>query len=114
MIEAVSAMAEMLADLHSVASAGAPRIDMPGAGVNSAGDAPAASFSASLKAAVGRVDGTIAAANGLAASFASGNHDIPLSDVMVSLEQANLSLQLAANVRDKVVGAYTSIMNMQL
>jgi flagellar hook-basal body complex protein FliE len=33
---------------------------------------------------------------------------------MVSLEQANLALQLAANVRDKVVAAYTNIMNMQV
>ena len=40
--------------------------------------------------------------------------DIPLSDVMVSLEQANLSMQMAANVRDKVVAAYSNVMNMQV
>jgi flagellar hook-basal body complex protein FliE len=67
-----------------------------------------------LKAAIGQVDGTVASANASAKSFAGGNHDIPLSDVMVSLEQANLALQVAANVRDKVVAAYTNIMNMQV
>ena len=31
---------------------------------------------------------------------------------MVSLEQANLALQMAAGVRDKVVAAYSNVMNM--
>ena len=43
-----------------------------------------------------------------------GNHDIPISDVMISLEQANIAFQMASAVRDKVVAAYTSVMNMQL
>jgi flagellar hook-basal body complex protein FliE len=33
---------------------------------------------------------------------------------MVSLEQANLALQMASGIRDKVVSAYTNIMNMQV
>ena len=56
--------------------------------------------------------GAIATANEKAKAFASGNQDVSLSDVMISLEQANLALQAAAAVRDKMIAAYTNVMNM--
>lgn len=112
MIEALSAIAQTLGELQSLASGalGPPDSVVPDAG----GASGATSFSSTLKGALDRLDGTIGAANNAAKSFAVGNHDIPLSDVMVSLEQANLSLQMAANVRDKVVAAYSNVMNMQV
>jgi flagellar hook-basal body complex protein FliE len=112
MIEALSAIAQTLGELQSLASGalGAPDSVVPDAGAASG----TTSFSSTLKGALDRLDGTIASANSTAKSFAAGNHDIPLSDVMVSLEQANLSLQMAANVRDKVVAAYSNVMNMQV
>ncbi len=112
MIEALSAIAAALGDLQSVASS----ITAPAAPDTAAGGASTqgASFSDALRGALGRLDGTINAADTEAKSFASGNPDIPLSDVMVSLEQANLALQMAANVRDKVVAAYSTVMNMQI
>jgi flagellar hook-basal body complex protein FliE len=39
---------------------------------------------------------------------------VSLSDVMISVERANLAFQTAATVRDRVVEAYQTIMNMQL
>lgn len=114
MIEAVSAMSEMLSQLRQIGDSAAPGAVMPDPALTASGAPAGTSFSGALKNAIERVDGAVSSANGLATSFASGNHDIPLSDVMVSLEQANLALQLAANVRDKVVGAYTNVMNMQL
>lgn len=111
MIEALSAIASALADLQSVAGG----ITAPSAADPAAAVAPSdTSFAAALRGALDRLDGTVASANGAARAFAAGDREIPLSDVMVSLEQANLSMQLAANVRDKVVGAYSSIMNMQI
>jgi len=115
MIEAVAAMNAILDELQSLAGAATA----PGpadfiADPTKAVDGAAPTFSQALHGALGRVDDTIAHANASAQSFAAGNQDIPLSDVMVSLEQANLSLQMAAGVRDKVVSAYTSIMNMQV
>jgi flagellar hook-basal body complex protein FliE len=67
-----------------------------------------------LQSALGQVDGSISQANATATAFSAGDQNIPLSDVMVSLEQANLALQMASGVRDKVVAAYTNIMNMQV
>jgi flagellar hook-basal body complex protein FliE len=115
MIPAISAMTAALSELQSlaeVATAPPPAQLVPNAaGVDGAA---AQSFSQALFGALNKVDGTIADANATAKAFSAGDQSIPLSDVMVSLEQANLSLQMASGVRDKVVAAYTNIMNMQV
>jgi flagellar hook-basal body complex protein FliE len=112
MVEAIAAMQGILSELASLASA---------AGDTSAGNAPietptaaGTSFGDLFNAALTRLDGAVAGANTKAQSFAAGGSDIPLSDVMISLEQANLGLQMAGTVRDKVAAAYSNIMNMQL
>jgi flagellar hook-basal body complex protein FliE len=114
MIEAVAAMGAVLSDLQSLASAAtAPSGDpvIPDVG---AADGASPSFMQTLQSALDRVDGSIATADASAKAFSAGDQNIPLSDVMVSLEQANLALQMASGVRDKVVAAYTSVMNMQV
>jgi flagellar hook-basal body complex protein FliE len=115
MIPAIGAMTAVLAELQSLAGAAvAPRADtlLPDIGGAAGADKP--NFAQALHHALGNIDGAIAGADDKAKAFAAGDKDIPLSDVMVSLEQANLSLQLASGVRDKVIGAYTNIMNMQV
>jgi len=37
-----------------------------------------------------------------------------IHDVMIALKKADLSLQLAVNIRDKVVEAYQQVMRMQI
>jgi len=113
MIEALSAIAQTLSDLASAASGTTPS-GPPDSLVPSTGGTGATSFSSTLKDALDRLDGTVASANNTAKAFAAGDRSIPLSDVMVSMEQANLALQMAANVRDKVVTAYSNVMNMQV
>jgi flagellar hook-basal body complex protein FliE len=112
MIEAVGAAMSALSSLQSAAAGIGAAAPLQGGATPVAGAADGASFAATLRSALDRLDGTVASANHLAKASAAGNHDIPLSDVMVSLEQANLAMQMAANVRDKIVSAYTSIMNM--
>jgi flagellar hook-basal body complex protein FliE len=73
-----------------------------------------ASFTTTLQTAISRVNDQISSASGAAASYAAGNHAIPLSSVMVSLEKANLAFQTAATVRDRVTEAYNTVMNMQV
>ncbi|HTW53842.1 MAG TPA: flagellar hook-basal body complex protein FliE [Stellaceae bacterium] len=114
MIEAISAMGAVLSELQSLAGAAtAPSTDqlVPDVG---AVDGAAPSFMQTLQGALDRVDSSIATADASAKAFSAGDQNIPLSDVMVSLEQANLALQMASGVRDKVVAAYTSVMNMQV
>jgi flagellar hook-basal body complex protein FliE len=112
MIEAIAAMNAALSELTSHAgAAAAPDAARP---VLDPGAAASPSFMDALKSALNSVDSAIASANGSAHAFAAGDKDIPLSDVMVSLEQANLALQMASGVRDKVVSAYSTVMNMQI
>ena len=94
MIEALSALAAVLSDLQATAAGAIAPQD--GTAVPGVGDASGATFSSALRGALDRLDGTVSSANAEAQSFAAGNRDIPLSDVMVSLEQANLALQMAA------------------
>ena len=115
MIEAIDAMGAVLADLQSLAGTAAtpPANELvPGAAGTDGAAAP--SFMETLQSALGRVDNTVASANATAKSFSAGDQSVPLSDVMVSLEQANLAMQMASGVRDKVVAAYTNIRNMQV
>jgi flagellar hook-basal body complex protein FliE len=115
MIEAIAALTAALSDLQSLAGAAtAPAIDQLVPDATAATDSAAPTFAQALHSALGQVDDSIAKANATAQAFSSGDQSIPLSDVMVSLEQANLALQMASGVRDKVVAAYSNIMNMQV
>lgn len=106
-IPAMDAVVSVMNTLATAASAPPSQVPAP---VEPGAGQP--SFSALFQTALDRLDGSVAAAQAGAQSFASGNRDIPLSDVMISLEQAGLALQMAANVRDRVLAAYTDIMNM--
>lgn len=46
--------------------------------------------------------------------FEAGDSDISLNDVMLNMQKASLSLQLGTQVRNKLVNAYTDIMNMSV
>ena len=47
-------------------------------------------------------------------AFQAGEPTADLQDVMVSLQKASLSFQTMVQVRNKLVGAYQEIMNMQV
>jgi len=115
MSDPITELAAVTADFSTLARAASTPPSAP-AGVSGAVGATTGtgSFVDALSAALDRVDSHIAAASSAAKSFAAGDRDISLSDVMISLEQANLALQTAATVRDKVAAAYTTIMNMQI
>jgi flagellar hook-basal body complex protein FliE len=99
-----------ISDLQALGS------DANGASVTTAigADKPKVSFSETLQTAIDRVNNQIAVASGEAASYAAGNHALPLSSVMVSLEKANVAFQTAAAVRDHITDAYNTVMNMQV
>jgi flagellar hook-basal body complex protein FliE len=114
-ITAVAGVLSALSSLSSLANTPAPAADpAPPAdpSASAAASGAAAPFADTLQSALNRVDGTVAGADQKAQAFASGDQSVSLSDVMISLEEANLALQGAAAVRDKVVAAYNNVMNM--
>jgi len=75
--------------------------------------AGAGGFAAHLDAAVGKVDGAQHTADSALAELASGEN-VDLHGTMMKLQQADIAMRTMVSVRDKVVDAYQTIMNMTI
>lgn len=104
-IEAIGAMAVP-------ALGGEPVIARLG-GVAAAGGAPGSSFSDILSAGIQQVDGKLSTADSLVRQFALDD-SVPVHQVTYALEEARLSVELAMQVRARLVEGYRDLMNMQL
>jgi len=85
-------------------------------GSTASGDAskPSVDFGSVLKSSLDRVDASQQKAESISRSFEMGNNDVDLHDVMLSLQKANIDMQTAVQVRNKLVSAYQSIMSMSI
>jgi flagellar hook-basal body complex protein FliE len=79
-----------------------------------AGPAQGPSFLDVLKSSLDQVNATQATADTTAQQFQTGTKGVSLEDAMVSMQKANISFQEAVQVRNKLVSAYSDIMNMQV
>jgi flagellar hook-basal body complex protein FliE len=71
-------------------------------------------FGAVIKAALDKVAQEQNHAESLQHAFVLGDPTVSLSDVMLDTQKASMSHQKIAQVRAKVVAAYTDIMNQQI
>jgi flagellar hook-basal body complex protein FliE len=98
--------------LEAIGAVGAlPNLDALPAGV--AVDKPAAGFGAWFTQQVGAVDASLRVADNDLRALAVGNVQ-NLHEVMIHLEEAKLSLQLLAQVRNRVLEAYQEVMRTQV
>lgn len=74
---------------------------------------PAAGFSDILASGMRHVEGKLATANELVQRFALDD-SVPLHQVTYALEEARLSVELAMQVRTRLVESYRELMNMQI
>jgi flagellar hook-basal body complex protein FliE len=72
------------------------------------------SFSNALKAQLDNVSKAQVSADDMGKRFASGDDSVNLSDTMIAMQKASISFQATVQVRNKLVSAYQSIMNMQV
>ena len=77
-----------------------------------AGSGAATSFGDLLGGALSRVSETQDRASAYATAFARGD-EVELHQVMASAEEAGLALELLAELRNKVVDAYHTLVGMQ-
>jgi flagellar hook-basal body complex protein FliE len=77
-----------------------------------AGASAGASFGDLLSGALNRVSEVQDRANDYAVAFARGD-DVELHQVMASAEEAGIALELLAELRNKVVDAYHTLVGMQ-
>lgn len=72
------------------------------------------SFGQTLKSKLDEVNDKIIDSNTLTNKMISGDENVSLNDVILSTEEAKMSLQLAIQVRNKLVEAYQEISKVQM
>lgn len=55
-----------------------------------------------------------AEARAMSQRFTAGDNSVSLADTMVAMQKSSIAFQATVQVRNKVVAAYTDIMNMQV
>ena len=102
----------MVAQLRTAAA------KMEAGGVKEVGDAGGQAnpvdFASALQASLNKVSDAQLSSQKLWQQFAMGNDSVSLSDVMISMQKANIAFQTSMQVRNKLVSAYHDIMNMQI
>ena len=73
----------------------------------------AGDFAALLRNGLANMDAKVANADRMVARFALDDN-VPIHHVTIALEEARLSVELAMQVRQRVVESYKELMNMQL
>ena len=71
-------------------------------------------FADALKTSLDQVNNVQQQSEQLGQRFAAGDDKVNLSDVMISMQKANISFQATVQVRNKLISAYHEIMNMQI
>jgi flagellar hook-basal body complex protein FliE len=95
-----------------------PTTIRPGAGVRPAASASAdgvgGSFSGALKGALQSVSATQNESTRLQREVQMENPKVSLEETMVAIQKAQIGFQATLHVRNRMVQAYTDIMNMQV
>lgn len=76
------------------------------------GNTSASQFSDMLSQAVNNVNGMQSESIAMQKSFDMGDPNLSLADVMISKEKAGIAFEATMQVRNKVLEAYKTIMNM--
>ena len=105
---AIQSVLQQMQTLSSDAAGGLGRERQPGTVVGNGG------FAAELHASIERINQLQHVARSQMQLFESGSLDISLNDVMVDMQKAGLAFELGVQVRNRLLGAYREIMNMQV
>jgi flagellar hook-basal body complex protein FliE len=108
------AIEAMVAQLKAAAARAQPGGISPVAAPTAAQPATKVDFSAALKSSLDSVAASQNQADQLSQQFTMGDDKVNLSDVMISMQKANISFQATVQVRNKLVSAYQEMMNMQV
>lgn len=116
---AVQLMQEMQ-QLSNAARASGPlgvssgSLGMLGSAASADQNAVTPNFAELLKASLEQVNAAQNSAEMMQSQYETGTGNVDLSDVMIAMQKAGLSLQMVQNVRGKLVTAYQDLMNTPL
>ena len=118
MITGVSQMSQMLAEMDRMKGLGRPLsgspVLEPGGGTLAGNRATTTDFSQVFKGAVSQVNQLQQSANALEHAFEMGDSKVDLTQVMVTMQKANVAFEGMTQVRNKFINAYKEIMNMSV
>lgn len=108
----IEKMNALLAQMQAMqqATSGQPVSNLPSV----AGDASGVDFKTILKNAVQEVSNAQNSAQAKVQAFSTGDSNMSLEEVMVSLQKANISFQGMLAVRNRLVDAYKEVTNLQV
>ncbi|SFN63586.1 flagellar hook-basal body complex protein FliE [Izhakiella capsodis] len=75
---------------------------------------PGSDFSGQLKLALDKISNIQSTAKMQAQNFEMGKPGVALNDVMVNMQKSSIAMQMGIQVRNKLVSAYSDMMNMQV
>jgi len=107
----VSPLLSSLAQMQTMA---AEATGGAGAAGNASGAATAGEFAAALKTSLDKISDEQQKAVGESQAFELGASNVSLNDVMVDMQKANVGFQFGLQVRNKLVTAYTDLMQIQV
>ncbi|HTH62470.1 MAG TPA: flagellar hook-basal body complex protein FliE [Paraburkholderia sp.] len=108
----VSPLTSALAQIQSMATQAAG--DPTPAGEQASGAATAGSFASALKASIDKISNDQQSAVNESQAFELGASNVSLNDVMVDMQKANVGFQFGLQVRNKLVSAYTDLMQISV
>jgi flagellar hook-basal body complex protein FliE len=91
---------------------GTPLQAVAPAGSTPRAGAPGASFADSLQGLLSSVDKSAGAANTAVADMVTGSGDV--HHAMIALQQAEMTLHLTVQIRNKLMSAYQDVMRMSI
>lgn len=104
---------EMFAQLRSMAAQASPaRGSADGGGGFENIEGGTVDFADVLKSTLDQVNAVQQKAKVLGQRFTFGDNSVNISDVMIEEQKASIAMQATLRVRDRLVSAYTNIMNM--
>lgn len=92
----------------------AERVRQSAAAADGAGGPVSGSFQTSFSQALKQVSATQQQASELQKQVQLGNPTVSIEETMVAMQKAQIGFQATLQVRNKLVQAYTDIMNMQV
>ena len=107
----VNALSSALQQMQSMAAQAAGGTETV---AEQSGAATSSGFAAALKASLDKISDDQTHAVGEAKAFELGAPNVSLEDVMIDGQKANLGFQFGLQVRNKLVSAYTDIMQMSV
>ncbi|HMK84752.1 MAG TPA: flagellar hook-basal body complex protein FliE [Steroidobacteraceae bacterium] len=101
---------QVLAEMRALQA----RVSGASAAEAAASPAQTADFAALLKDSVDRIAAMQNQASALAEAYESGDKSVDLTKVMLEVQKAGLAFRAMTEVRNKLVDAYTQVMNMSV